>query len=82
VRQRILSTNISLEDGTCDVDLVLSVAEFFSLALPEAKKIVSEVGTATAKWRDVAATLGARSGEIHHMESAFEHDDLRKVLAM
>jgi serine/threonine-protein kinase HipA len=82
VRQRILTTNISLEDGTCDIGLVLSVAEFFSLALPEANAIVKEVGAATAKWREVAAALGARSSEIRRMESAFEHDDLGKALAL
>jgi serine/threonine-protein kinase HipA len=82
LRQRILTTNINLEDGTCDVDLVLSVAEFFSLALPEAKTIVKEVATATAKWRDVAQSMGARSAEMRRMESAFEHDDLRRALAI
>jgi serine/threonine-protein kinase HipA len=82
VRQRILTTNISLEDGTCDIGLVLSVAEFFSLALPEAKTIVKEVATSTAKWREAAAALGARKSEIQRMESAFEHSDLKKALAL
>ena len=82
VRQRILTTNISLEDGTCDIALVLSVAEFFSLALPEAKTIVKEVATSTAKWREAAATLGARRNEIQRMESAFEHSDLNKAIAL
>jgi serine/threonine-protein kinase HipA len=82
VRQRILTTSISLEDGTCDINLVLSVAEFFSLAAAEAKTIVNEVGTATATWREAAAALGARKSEIQRMESAFEHDDLRKALAL
>ncbi len=82
IRQRILTTSINLEDGTCDIDLVLSVAEFFSLAAPEAKAIVKEVGTATAKWRDIATALGARKGEIQRMESAFEHTDLKKAVAL
>ena len=82
VRQRILTTNISLEDGTCDIDLVLSVSEFFSLALPEAKTIVKEVATSTAKWREAAAALGARKSAIQRMESAFEHSDLKKALAL
>jgi serine/threonine-protein kinase HipA len=82
VRQRILTTNISLEDGTCDIDLVLSVAEFFSMAAPEAKTIVREVATSTATWREVAAALGARKNEIQRMESAFEHSDLKKALAL
>lgn len=82
VRQRILTTNISLEDGTCDIDLVLSVAEFFSLAAPEAKTIVKKVATSTAKWREAAAAMGARKSEIQRMESAFEHSDLKKALAL
>ena len=82
VHQRILTTNISLEDGTCDIDLVLSVAEFFSMAAPEAKTIVKEVATSTATWREAAAALGARKNEIQRMESAFEHSDLKKALAL
>jgi serine/threonine-protein kinase HipA len=82
IRQRILTTSISLEDGTCDIDLVLSVAEFFSLTAAEAKTIIKQVGTATAKWRDVATVLGARKTEIQRMESAFEHTDLAKALAL
>jgi serine/threonine-protein kinase HipA len=82
IRQRILTTSISLEDSTCDIDLVLSVAEFFSLTAAEAKTIVKEVGTATATWRDVATSLGARKAEIQRMESAFEHTDLTKALAL
>lgn len=31
VRLRILTTNISLDEGTCELDLVLSVAEYFGL---------------------------------------------------
>jgi serine/threonine-protein kinase HipA len=82
IRQRILTTNISLDDGTCDIDLVLSVAELFSLTAREAKTIVKEVGTTTAKWRRVATAQGARMAEIQRMESAFEHADLTKALAL
>ncbi|HEU0082687.1 MAG TPA: HipA domain-containing protein, partial [Bradyrhizobium sp.] len=82
IRQRILTTRISLDDGTCDIDRVLAVAGFFSLTAAEAKAIVKEAGTATAKWRQVAMTLGARKAEIQRMESAFEHADLRKSLAL
>jgi serine/threonine-protein kinase HipA len=82
IRQRILTTSISLDDGTCDIGLVLSAAEFFNLTAPDAKTIVKEVGNATAKWRDVATVLGARKAEIKRMESAFEHTDLMKALAL
>jgi len=82
VRPRILTTNISLDDGTCDLDLVLSVAEYFGLGAVRAKKIIKEVATATATWREVAKNLNARAGEIRRMEGAFEHSDLRKGLAL
>jgi serine/threonine-protein kinase HipA len=82
VRQRILTTNISLEEGTCDLELVVSVAEYFGLASIPAKAIIKEVATATATWRDVAAAAEARPGEIRRMESAFEHADLTKALAL
>lgn len=82
VRPRILTTNISLDEGTCDLDLVVSVAEYFGLASIPARAIIKEVATATATWREVAVAREARPGEIHRMVSAFEHDDLTKALAL
>jgi len=79
VRPRILTTGISFEDGTCDLDLVLSVAELFGLSQREAKAIVKQVGEATATWREVAETQGARARECERMRSAFEHADLEKA---
>jgi serine/threonine-protein kinase HipA len=82
VRQRILTTNISLDEGTCDLDLVVSVAEYFGLASVAAKTIIKSVAIATSTWREVAAAVEASPGEIHRMESAFEHGDLNKALAL
>jgi serine/threonine-protein kinase HipA len=82
VRQRILTTNISLDEGTCDLDLVVSVAGFFGLAAIPAKAIIKEVATATATWREIAAASEARPSDIRRMESAFEHTDLTKALAL
>ena len=82
VRQRILTTNINLDEGACDIDLVVSVAEYFGLASVAAKAIIKEVATATATSREIAATVEARPSEIRRMESAFEHGDLTKALAM
>ena len=82
VRPRILSTNITLDDATCDLDLVLSSAKYFSLALKDARQIVSEVAKVTEKWRQVALAAGASNAEIKRMASAFEHDDLRRSLAL
>lgn len=82
VRQRILTTNINLDEGTCDLDLVVSVAEYFGLAAGGAKTIIKEVAMATAAWRDVAAAAEAAPSEFRRMESAFEHSDLSKALAL
>jgi len=75
LKSRILSTNISLDEGTCSIDLALSQAELFGLSLISARKIVVEVGQAVATWREVAKALGLNRGEIERMESAFEHGD-------
>ena len=82
VKARILTTTIDLDDGTCDLALVLSVAGLFSLSDAEARDIVREVAQVTRGWRTVAAAAGARPAEIRRMESAFEHDDLAKALAL
>lgn len=82
VRQRILTTNISLDEGTCDLDLVVSVAEYFGLAPAVAKTTIKNVATATATWREVAAAVEVSPTEIHRMASAFDHSDLDKALAL
>ncbi len=82
VRPRILTTRISLDDGTCDLDLVLDVSEYFSLGPKDARAIVKQVAEATRTWRAVAETYGARAREIERMRSAFEHADLDRALRL
>jgi serine/threonine-protein kinase HipA len=82
VRPRILTTAISLDDGTCDLDLVLSASEFFGLSLRDAKAIAKRAGEATATWREVAEAHGARVRECDRLRSAFEHADLDKALRL
>ena len=81
LRQRILTTRISLDEATCDIELVRSVSEYFGLAIREADTIIGEVARATASWREVAGGAAASKREIERMASAFDHDDLRKALA-
>lgn len=81
VRPRILTTNISLDEATCDIELVISTAEFFGLGFEEAKTIAKGVATVTSAWREVAAAAGAPNPEIHRMASAFEHNDLKRALS-
>ncbi len=82
VRPRILTTNIDLYEGTCDLGLVESVAELFGLGPKPAREIIAAVGRATCVWRDVAAAAGARPTEIRRMQSAFEHEDSERAWAM
>ena len=82
VRQRILTTNISLDEATCDLELAESVAEYFGLASARANAIIKQVAAASARWPDVAAICKVRAREIHRMESAFEHADLARALAL
>jgi len=82
VRPRILTTNIDLDEGACDLGLVESVAELFGLGAKPAREIIAEVGQATRAWRDVAAAVGARPVEIRRMQSAFEHRESERACAM
>jgi serine/threonine-protein kinase HipA len=82
LKARVLSTNITLDDGTCSIDLLEASAESFSLSLTEARRILKEVALATSSWRVVAREAGASAKEIHRMASAFEHDALRQALAL
>lgn len=81
VRPRILTTNISPDEATCDMDLVISSAEFFGLGPKEAKATAKDVAKVTATWREVAEAAGASGSEVRRMASAFEHNDLKRALA-
>lgn len=76
LKPRILSTNISLDDGTCSIDLALSQAEYFGLKPSDSRELVREVGKAVAAWRDIASAAGVGRTEQDRMSSAFEHNDL------
>ena len=82
LKARVLTTHIDLEDGTCSIDLLESAAGYFGLGLRPARAIIKEVATVTATWREVASTVGARASDITRMASAFEHDELKRALAL
>lgn len=77
MKPRVLSTLISFDDGTASLELAMEVAGYFGLKAAEARKIAGEVGRVVRKWRTWAAKLGASSGEMERMASAFEHADLK-----
>ncbi len=80
IKPRILSTAIDLIDPSASLDLAVGVAHYFDLENLQAKKIVREVGSATALWRKEALKLKIKKTEIDRMASAFEHEDLRKTM--
>ncbi len=82
LRARVLTTNIDLDEGTCSLDLLESASGFFALTLAQARSVIKDVATVTARWRDTAREADARGAETDRMASAFEHDELRRALAL
>jgi serine/threonine-protein kinase HipA len=82
VKARVLTTNIDLYEGTCSLDLLEQASEYFALTLAQARAVIKDVATVTATWRETARAVGARPAEINRMASAFEHDDLKRALAL
>ena len=82
IKARVLTTNIDLDEGTCSLDLLEAASDYFALRLAQARTIIKEVAIVTATWRDTAKATSARAAEINRMASAFEHDDLRRALAL
>lgn len=60
-------------------ETVLESAAAFGLSIAEARAIGKQVASATARWRTVAKKHGLSTTRIERMESAFEHDDLRRA---
>jgi serine/threonine-protein kinase HipA len=82
LKARVLTTSIDLDEGTCSIDLLEAASEYFGLGLAAARGIIKEVAIVTATWREAAKKAGARPAEITRMASAFEHDDLKRALAL
>ncbi len=82
IKARVLTTSISLDEGTCSIDLLEAAADYFGLALRRARAVIKEVASVTATWRDVAKAAGARTSEITRMASAFEHEELTRALVL
>jgi serine/threonine-protein kinase HipA len=80
VKPRILSTNITEDDGTASLKLAMSVAKYFGLDEAKPREIVKQVAGAVSKWRTEAAKHGLTRNEIDRVASAFEHEDLKEGL--
>ena len=82
VGPRILFTAIDQYGSPASIDLALATCDYYGLKLSEAKAIAGEVVQAVAGWRQLAVRLGVETRELNRMESAFEHEDLRKAKAL
>lgn len=66
-----LHLNISEDENTLDLDLALSVSEFFRLDEGQARAIIDQVKEAVSNWRTVARDTGISLGEQKAMARAF-----------
>jgi serine/threonine-protein kinase HipA len=75
-RVRELKTWISSEAGPdATIEALLSVAPYFKIPLPRAKKIVADVERAVAGWRKEGRSLGMTNAELESFAPAFEHPE-------
>jgi len=75
-RARELKTWISPEAGAdATIEALLSVAPYFRISKEKAKRILSEVERAVAKWRGEGKALGMTEAELDAFEDAFEHEE-------
>ena len=64
-----------------DLEIAMSIAEYFGLKAVEAKSIAQDIATAVSSWKDVAERRGITAGEIEQLSSAFKEDDLQTALS-
>jgi serine/threonine-protein kinase HipA len=67
-----LSLNISDEDNSLDLELVLDVAEFFRLTSNKAREIINCIQKNVSKWKSIATNYGLSRREQELMSLAFE----------
>jgi len=75
-----LVLNISKEDNSQDLDLVLSIAPYFRVGKDRANEIIQEIATVVRSWPNMAKRLSIPSRELSVMKSAFRVADESKEL--
>ena len=73
-------TYINLYDGSPVMELAFEVAEEFGLNTVQATTLAKKTGDAVSKWENIARQVGATKRDIELMRSAFEHDELKKLM--
>jgi serine/threonine-protein kinase HipA len=75
-RVRELKTWISEDTGPeASIGALMSVAPYFRLEAKRARRIVHEVETSVARWREEGRTLGMSNAELEKFADAFEHEE-------
>jgi serine/threonine-protein kinase HipA len=67
-----LSLNISEKDNSLDLDLAISVAEYFRVKKSKVREIIDQLKEAVTNWRSIAKDTGLSKTEIDRMSKAFE----------
>lgn len=66
-----LSLNISEKDNSLDLELALSVLEYFRIDEQKAKAIIENVKISVSNWRSIAEGFGITKAEQDRMSNAF-----------
>ncbi|MCB9024765.1 MAG: HipA domain-containing protein [Bdellovibrionaceae bacterium] len=66
-----LSLNISEYDNSHNLELALSVIEYFRIDVSRAKDIVKQIKVAVSKWKELASKLGISGTKQELMARAF-----------
>ncbi len=66
-----LKLNIDLNDNSLDLELVLSVCDFFRIEKEEAQEIIDKIKNVVSNWRQEARNYQISSSEQDRMENAF-----------
>ena len=66
-----LHLNISTDDNSLDIDLALSVAEYFRLDEEKATQIIEQVTKGVSSWKQVATKYKLSRSEQEQMAAAF-----------
>jgi serine/threonine-protein kinase HipA len=69
-----LATAIDERNAQASLATALNVAGLFRLSEAEARRIVDEVSTATARWQEIALAIGLATPELQRLAPAFEHE--------
>ena len=69
-----LATAIDEHNAQASLATALNVAGLFRLSEADARQIVDELSTATARWQEVARAMGLATPELRRLAPAFEHE--------